>query len=67
MLGFRSLALACGDRMGVEGGGVRSSDISVLKIITVSVSIQFWVRNFYFSSSFSFEIISVSITVSVLK
>lgn len=38
-------------------GLVYASDISVLKIITVSLFIQFWVLNFYSSSSFSFEII----------
>jgi len=42
---------------------LRGSDILGLKIISVLVFIQFWVNNFYFS----FEIILVSITVSVLK
>jgi len=32
-----------------------ASDISVLKIVSVLVSIQFWANNFYFSSSYSFS------------
>jgi len=32
----------------------------------VSVFIQLWLNNFYFSSSFIFEIVSISITISVL-
>src|SRR6218665_3030034 len=49
------------------GRAASSSDILVLKMISVLVLIQFWVNNFYFSFSFSFEIILVSVTVSVLN
>ena len=41
-----------------------TSDILVLKIISVLGFIQFWFNSFYFSFSFSFAIILVSITVS---
>jgi len=43
------------------------SDIFVLKIIVVLVFIKFWLNGFYFSFSFIFEIILVSIGDSVVK